>query len=52
MYKMESIKIQKSAKKDLDRLKLVPCETYNSVIERLIKEHKPKKKGAKMTRRL
>jgi hypothetical protein len=36
---MKSIKIQESTKATLDKLKLVTCETYNSVIERLIKEN-------------
>lgn len=33
---LHSIRIQDKTKKTLDMLKVVKCETYNSVIERLI----------------
>ena len=35
-----NIKISKEVKKELNELKLVKEEMYNSVIERLIEEHK------------
>lgn len=33
-----TIKVSKKVKKDLDKLKIIPEETYNGVIERLIKK--------------
>lgn len=36
---MMTIKISEKNKTELDKLKKVSCETYNSVIERLINDH-------------
>jgi len=34
----QTIKVSKQVKANLDKLKVIPEETYNGVIERLIKE--------------
>ena len=35
-----TIRIKEEVKDELEKLKLVPMETYNNVIKRLIKEYK------------
>lgn len=37
---MKLVPVRENTKKDLDKLKLVEGEFYDSVIKRLIKEHK------------
>lgn len=39
-----TIRIAEELKKDLDKAKLCPTETYESVVERMIKERKKKLK--------
>ena len=39
-----TVSVSPKLKKSLDSVKLVPCETYESVIKRLIKKYKEENK--------